>query len=122
MVERRPSWMIVDIDRTPFQPGEERALRIDGDAGEYEVEIMCIVQSPPPPGVRGCSECGRIHLRRGAEGRVRASNIFRDVSGFVRLKIRSSNGEEEQIDLEVIKVGGTHGQSSGQTGGGLATA
>ena len=106
--------MIVHIDRSPFRPGQDRGLSVDGEGDEYEVDIMCFVRSPPPPGVRACRECGRIRLRRGEQAHIRASeDVFREADGFVRLLIQSNRGEKEQIDLEIRAAGGTHDPGSG---------
>jgi hypothetical protein len=85
-----------------MQPGETRSLLIEASEPS-SVEIRCFVEKPPPPGYRGCPECGTLKkIANNREVSITASRqIFGRSAGYLELTIIDATEDRRVIRLAV---------------------
>jgi hypothetical protein len=68
----------VDLDRSPLERGETRAMTVYAST-PVRIEILCYFENPRPPGDR---PCGRIQANSGEQVKIRpgTDEVFSNVA------------------------------------------
>src|SRR5450830_383725 len=102
----------IEFLEEPLEAGESRDLLVWG-RDPLEVEIECFVEKPPPPGFRGCPECGSFPLTSGEALAITASpTVFADGTGTLMITIRDADNDKRLIRLHVISPEANRGSMS----------
>jgi len=109
----------IEIDRSPIRPGERRTLTLLG-RGSFEYSTACFVDQPPPPGFRGCRECGSnlIDVHERMDVAITAPTDWPGTQNRFRIVVTEPDGVTHYIDLQVLSDYHTHGSGGTMAAGG----
>ena len=90
-----------DFDARPMSPGQSRDFTLSS-ASPARVEVRCFVSSPPPPGYKGCAECGSYPIQQGQTIQIQASQqLFSRSDGGLDITVIDADGDTVWIQLRV---------------------
>ena len=90
-----------DFNLRPISPGETRDFTLTS-ASPASVQVRCFVSSPPPPGYKGCAECGSYPVQQGQTIQIEASQyLFARREGGLDITITDADGDLRHIQLRV---------------------